>query len=90
MTRKIYFLKLNRNLSNPWGNFKGTWDLPDKISKQDAFLINGLAVDGLKLGKLVNAMLKRLSGVSYIFFFDIISGKTRTKEKSASATQSCG
>lgn len=44
---------INRTSSNPWGNFKGTWDLPDKITKHDAFLINGLAVDGHKIGKLV-------------------------------------
>lgn len=43
-----------RTCSNPWGNFKGTWDLPDKLSKQETFLINGLAVDGQKIGKLVN------------------------------------
>lgn len=48
-----YFV-INRTCSNPWGNFKGTWDLPDKISKQEAFLINGIAVDGQKFGKLVN------------------------------------
>lgn len=29
-----------RPLSNPWGHFKGTWQLPDKISKHQAFQIH--------------------------------------------------